>query len=221
MFNDKKALIVVYKDELLVNQLKKLVETRDDEENKTIGTKDNTIDIASWTEKVWLDRKKEGIIKGKVLFLGDIKGTDKLEPVIDIKFNRYGVKYGWAGNQALLCIDLKTLSKRKDYDDFLEELSRLPVPTSFKTGIKEAENESIEEIEPKSNQTKNKQDNRSIIESAKHVISVGIEAVNEAGAHVASKTEEVFRDKKMMKRQMMLYGIINFYNKSLEEFISN
>ena len=42
MFYEPQALIVVYKDELLANQLKKLVETKDDiDEEKTVGTPDS------------------------------------------------------------------------------------------------------------------------------------------------------------------------------------
>lgn len=52
MFETKKTLIVVYKDELLMNQLKKMVETHDDNEQGVIGTRDDSINIVSWTEKV-------------------------------------------------------------------------------------------------------------------------------------------------------------------------
>ena len=101
MFYDTKTLIVVYKDEMLVNQLKKLVETNDDtQEGAVVGTRDDSIKIVSWTEKIWLNNKKAGNIDSKVLFLGDIKGVDKLIPVLDLKFDSYGVKYGWAGDQA-------------------------------------------------------------------------------------------------------------------------
>lgn len=82
MFTMPKTLIVIYKDEMLMNQLKKLVETNDDSESGDIvGTTDDSINIVSWTEKVWLGNKKAGNIKDKVLFLGEIKGTDKLIPV--------------------------------------------------------------------------------------------------------------------------------------------
>ena len=58
------TLIVVYKDEMLANQLKKMVETKDDtEDGKVVGTTDNSINIVSWTEKVWLANKKAGNIK--------------------------------------------------------------------------------------------------------------------------------------------------------------
>lgn len=38
-FETKKTLIVVYKDELLMNQLKKMVETHDDDAQGIIGTR--------------------------------------------------------------------------------------------------------------------------------------------------------------------------------------
>ena len=117
MFGTKKTLIVVYKDELLMNQLKKMVETHDDKEEHVVGTKDDSVSVVSWTEKVWLANKKAGNIQGKILFLGDIKGTDKLIPVIDVKFDKYGVKYGWAGNQAALFVEQKSLIDRKVYDE--------------------------------------------------------------------------------------------------------
>lgn len=132
MFEAKKTLIVVYKDELLMNQLKKMVETHDDNEHGAIGTRDDSINIVSWTEKVWLGNKKAGNIQGKILFLGEIKGTDKLIPVIDVKFDECGVKFGWAGNQAVVYADSKVLTTRKDYDAFLEKLSALPVPSFLK-----------------------------------------------------------------------------------------
>ncbi|MBQ8984115.1 MAG: hypothetical protein IJ079_11080 [Lachnospiraceae bacterium] len=78
-----------------MNQLKKMVETHDDSENGVVGTKDDSINIVSWTEKVWLGNKKAGNIQGKILFLGEIKGTDKLIPVIDV--NLMNVVSGSAG----------------------------------------------------------------------------------------------------------------------------
>ena len=132
MFETRKTLIVVYKDELLMNQLKKMVETHDDNEQGIIGTRDDSISIISWTEKVWLGNKKAGNIQGKILFLGEIRGTDKLIPVIDVMFDECGVKFGWAGNQAVVYADPKVLTTREDYDAFLENFSALPVPSFLK-----------------------------------------------------------------------------------------
>ena len=104
MFYEPKTLIIVYKDEMLANQMKKLIETKDDTDGSITGTRDNSINVVTWTEKVWLANKKAGNITSKVLFLGNIKGVDALIPVLDIKFERHGVRYGWAGNQAVIYV---------------------------------------------------------------------------------------------------------------------
>ena len=132
MFNTAKTLIVVYKDEMILNQLKKLVESKDDTEEQVVGVRDNSINIVAWTEKVWLANKKPGNIQGKILFLGDIKGTDKLLPVIDVEFDKYGIKYGWAGNQGILNVNTKALTERDTYLSFIDELSQLPIPEAYK-----------------------------------------------------------------------------------------
>ena len=154
MFNTAKTLIVVYKDEMILNQLKKLVETKDDTKDLVVGVRDNSINIVAWSEKVWLANKKPGNIQGKILFLGDIKGTDKLLPVIDIKFDNYGIIYGWAGNQGILYVNSKALIERDTYLSFIDELSQLPIPEAYKIpkniNISD-KNEETSEIEAKEN----------------------------------------------------------------------
>lgn len=232
MFGTKKTLIVVYKDELLMNQLKKLVETHDDNEDGIVGTRDDSINIVSWTEKVWLGNKKAGNLQGKILFLGDIKGTDKLIPVIDVKFDRYGVKYGWAGNQAVVYADLKALTNRDDYDAFLETLSDMPIPEMLKANKNAVSSETKEEIESAteflSEQTEDsdstveekEQKKPDIFGAAWKAISSGADAVRKVGSQVAIKSEELFRNKSLMKQQMLCYGVVNLYNDGLETFIN-
>ena len=228
MFETKKTLIVVYKDELLMNQLKKLVETRDDSDETVVGTKDNSINIVSWDEKVWLGNKKAGNIQGKILFLGDIKGTDKLIPVVDVKFDDCGVKYGWAGNQAVLFVEPEVLTSRDSYDEFLQQLSDLPVPNFLKatkenivsTGTDEpvAENAGAEAVEDE--ETADGQKTLAFINAARKAIESGAEAIGKVGSQVVARSEELFRNKALMKRQMLFYGVINLYNGGLEDFMN-
>ena len=80
-YTEPQTLVVVCKDEMLVNQLRKLVETKDDAgEDSVVGTRDGSVKIVAWTEKIWLEQKKAGNIESKVLLVGDIKGVDKLIP---------------------------------------------------------------------------------------------------------------------------------------------
>ncbi|WP_314008227.1 hypothetical protein [Lancefieldella parvula] len=223
MLETKKTLIVVYKDELLMNQLKKMIETHDDAENEVVGTRDNSINVVSWTEKVWLGNKKAGNIQGKILFLGDIKGTDKLIPVIDVKFDDCGVKYGWAGNQAVLYVEPEALTSREGYDEFLKKLSDLPVPNFLKTMkqdiVENAGEEPVVEI-AKQEETDGEKEAPAFLNVAKKILDSGADAFEKVSEQVAVKSEEIFRNKSLMKRQMLFYGAIHLYRDELESFMN-
>lgn len=232
MFSTAKTLIVVYKDEMLVNQIKKLVQSRDDtDENSVVGTKDSSINIVSWNEKVWLGNKEAGNIKDKVLFLDSIKGTDKLIPVIDVKFDDCGVRFGWAGNQAILYVDPRALSKREDYLVFLEKLSALPVPDIIKNGnkpkagVKESDQQKNEtQTVPSEDTAKEPAKKKGVLEKAKEAVESGAGFIGDKfkafGDGAAVLAEDVFRDKTMVRKQMLFYGTVNLYNECLESFMN-
>ena len=206
MFNTAKTLIVVYKDEMILNQLKKLVESKDDTEEQVVGVRDNSINIVAWTEKVWLANKKPGNIQGKILFLGDIKGTDKLLPVIDVEFDKYGIKYGWAGNQGILNVNTKALTERDTYLSFIDELSQFPIPEAYKV--------------PKNVNICEKNSKFNLLEEAKLKISKGVASIEKNGKMLAMKTEDFLRDKNYVSTQMMFYGVIHLYTNGLEKFMN-
>ena len=136
MYYEPKTLIVVYKDEMLANQMKKLIETKDDTDGGLTGTRDSSINVVTWTEKIWLANKKAGNITSKVLFLGGIKGVDSLIPVVDVKFEKHGVRYGWAGNQAVIYAETDEVKTIDSYYAFYNELKSMPVPQAIKDASK-------------------------------------------------------------------------------------
>ncbi len=239
MFGQAKTLIVVYKDEMLLNQLKKLIESNDDANDGTVfGTTDDSINIVSWTEKVWLNNKKAGNIKDKVLFLGEIKGTDKLTPVVDIKFDKHGVKFGWAGNQAVLFVDPKVINTTTDYEAFVEELTQLPVPEIIKNGNKARSttnsDEGQQDAEPIADEKptgegetpeieETKEGKFVFFKKAKAAIETGADNVGNAlkkvGGNAAEFATDLFRDKAMVRRQMLFYGVVKLYEDGLESFM--
>ncbi len=216
---ERKLLIVVYKDEMLLNQFKKLVETNDDQkitgeggDSKVIGTVDDSINIVSWKEEVWLDNKKNGNIKGKVLFLGNIQGTSMLIPVLNVKYNKFGVSYGWAGDQAVIYADVNALNQREEYQKFLAELDEMPVPQMLKKLIPENKPEGAAP-------TEEKQAPKNIFESAFSAIASGINAIGKAGGDLIQWVGDVFRDKALVERQMLFYGVIKMYEDHLQAFM--
>ena len=195
-YAEPQTLIVVCKDEMLVNQLRKLVETKDDtDEESVVGTRDGSVKIVAWTEKVWLDQKKAGNIDAKVLLLGDIKGVDKLIPVLDVRFDDCGVKYGWAGNQAVVAVDAKAVKSKEDYEAFLKKLEEMPVPEIIKKKQHSADGDK------------------------KVAAAGGIALLLGFLPLAAGAAAYVFSDKKAVKQQMLFYGVINLYNNHLEEFM--
>ena len=121
MFGNEETLIVVYKDEMVLNQFKKLAESRNRDQEYLANHPE--LNIIAWNEKTWLNNKKAGNIRGKILYLGQLKGTKELIPVVDIKFQKYGVCFGWAGNQAVLYGNRKNFKTKEEY---LEEKVGLP-----------------------------------------------------------------------------------------------
>ena len=208
LFNEPQTLIVVYKEELYSNFLKKLVETNDDNgDDAVVGTRDGSIHVVAWTEKVWRDQKKAGNINNKVLFLGDIKGTDKLLPIIDVKYDEFGIQFGWAGNQAVLHVDTKVL-KKEGYQKFYDIFSKMPVPESMKVNAIKKDKESAKE----KTVAEEKQDKKRIWDAVKGYALGGV-----PGALISLK----FDVDNAIQQQQFIFGIYKLYESHLKKYINN
>lgn len=224
MFLETKTLIVVYKDELMLNQLKKLIETKDDSETDgVVGVTDESVRIVAWTEKVWRDQKKAGNINNKVLFLGDIKDTDKLIPIIDIKYDQYGITYGWAGNQAILYVDPKALAQENIYNEFIEKLSAYSPPDILKANPKQIDDCQLENLttteaslikEQTVDETKKKKSE--LFLKLGSMVGVAARSVSKTASSVL---KEVQTDWEKIRKQQLYYGIMKLYENDLESFI--
>lgn len=209
MFEEPRNLIVVYKekDEISLNQLKKMVDTNDDDvDNRKInGTEDGTVKIVSWNEKTWLDNKKAGNtgnLDDKILFLGDIKGVDKLIPTLDIKFNEYGVSYGFSGRQAAIIIDSKPLIKKENYNNFISDLKKVCNATT------------VEEKRSYDFNDKDKNVRNGVKLAAFSVLFGAIGAI-------ATVTSYAFGDAKIVRNQQLLYAVAKLYQNDLDAFMKN
>ena len=120
--------------------------------------------------------------------------------MIAIKFNKYGVKYGWAGNQAALWIDTKAITSEEEYSEFLKELNDLPVPEQYKRELKET----TKIITPVTAGKPN---------LANQIASLSVNAF--------LTVEDMLRDKTQVKNQMFFYGIIKLYFNDLEKYMNS
>lgn len=222
MYYEPKTLIVVYKDEMLANQMKKLIETKDDTDDGLTGTRDSSINVVTWTEKIWLANKKAGNITSKVLFLGGIKGVDSLIPVVDVKFEKHGVRYGWAGNQAVIYADPGEIKTIDSYYAFYNELKSMPVPQAIKDASKPKTAPTKEQ--PQEEVKQESEEKKGFFAKGKDLLKKVEDTIVDGMVDIAEKasifTEENFRNKKAVERQMLFYGVINMYNEGLETFMN-
>ncbi len=208
MFNELKNLIIVYKDELLLNYLSALINEKDDNSDGTaVGTRDNSIDIAFFNEKQWKTQEK-GIMKDKILYLGNIKGTENLIPLVSVnyKFNKWGIKYGWSGKQAVIIVDEYEITK-EEYETFLKEFKSLHI-------IEVEDDTTKKKVVPflpvkMSNKVK------------KTVKRVGTMVLFGAAGLGASLLADSFVNKAKLKQQLYLYGIYKLYTDHLETFMNS
>ena len=151
------------------------------------------------------------------------------EEIMSFESRHNGVRFGWAGNRAVVYVDPKVLTARKDYDAFLEKLFALPIPDLLKAtkeSISVVESESpVEDAPEHSDSEAIEADEKNhkkadIFKGVKKAISTGTDVIGKARTQVTSKSEEVFRNKSLMKRQMLFYGVVSFYNDGLEKFMN-
>ena len=130
-------LIVVCNDGMLSSLLRSLVETEDDfDEDNITGTRDGSVSLIVFNEKAWIAEQSESVFDGKILFIGNVKGTDDLQSRIDVKYDKLGVKYGWYENRAVISSSPKEIKSKEKYAELLSELQELPVQEKFKSNSK-------------------------------------------------------------------------------------
>ncbi len=207
MFEEPRNLLVVYKnkDEISLNQLRKFVDTKDDDPDneKIVGTEDGTVKIIAWDEKTWIDNKKagnSGHLDDKILFLGDIKGVEKLIPTLDIKFDEFGVSYGFSGKQAAILVDPKPLNNPGTYDSFMKKLNEVCDASTAK--------------EKKYFDTRDVKD--VVKKGAKYYLASAFFLPAVAGA-----VNHGIKDAKLVRDQQLLYGISKLYLNDLDAFMKS
>ena len=105
--------------------------------------------------------------------------------------------------------------------NFIEKLSELPVPEMIKKpkNIKIDISEIDEECEEVDTVEKKKKP-QILFNKAKEKIVSGVEVVGKTGRRVAAKTEDLLRDKGVVTRQMLFYGVVKLYENGLEDFMN-
>ena len=92
------------------------------------------------------------------------------------------------------------------------------VSTGTDPELEAAENREVEVLADDGKVVKPK--SPKLFKAAQKAIESGAEAIGKVGNQVAMRSEELIRNKSLMKRQMLFYGVIHLYNDGLEEFMN-
>lgn len=129
-------LIIVCKSSFLSEEMSKLIDTDNViEGNTVVGTKDRTIHTTIWNQAAWEAYHNNLTNNDKVLIIGKIKNITPLKSE-QIRFNKFGVKYGWNNNIVMVEADPKCLKNAEDYNDFLSAINDLQISEKFKENVK-------------------------------------------------------------------------------------
>ena len=115
-----KPLIIVCDDDEreYAKFLMQLISLTDDEDGKIIGIKDGSVSATIFSTKQYQDSIASISSEQHVLFVGDNKEIKKSRPYIPLKYNQYGMSFGWVGKYGFIDVD-KALLEKKEYAEFI------------------------------------------------------------------------------------------------------
>lgn len=114
-----KKLIIVCEEKYRAygDYLAQLISLEDDTDDATVGTKDGEVAAQVWTEKDYSNNSSQISSTQYILFIGNSKMIKEKSSHMTTKFREFGMKYGWLGKQAVLCVE--KVVPLAEYDNFI------------------------------------------------------------------------------------------------------
>ena len=114
-----KKLIIVCEEKCRIygDYLAQLVSLDDDTGDAIIGTKDGDVAAQVWLEKDYQANAAQMSSSQYLLFIGNSKLLKEKRSHMTLKYSQFGLKYGWLGKQAALCVD--DVLSLEEYERFI------------------------------------------------------------------------------------------------------
>lgn len=114
-------LIIVCDDKTVeyANYLRQLISMNDDKDGEIVGTEDGAVEAAVWFEKDYIANMATISSKQNILFLGENKTSKSEISSMNIKFDKFGMKYGWLGKRGMMIVS-DSIKRPETYDKFIE-----------------------------------------------------------------------------------------------------
>ena len=98
--------------------LAQLVSLEDDKEDRIVGTKDGSVAAQVWLEKYYKANSATISSNQYLLFIGNGKLAKEKRAHMQLKFDHFGMRYGWLGKQANISVGDPV--DIEDYDNFYD-----------------------------------------------------------------------------------------------------
>ena len=104
---DTRTLIIVCDDDQRKHAdfLAQLISLEDDSPESVVGVKDGSVAARVWSEKDYKNNSPTMSSNQHVVFIGNSKLIKEKRSHMMVKYDQYGMKYGWLGKQAVLSVD--------------------------------------------------------------------------------------------------------------------
>lgn len=123
MFGEKesKGVVIVYDrdTEEYAEYLYGLIGSKDDKNGDVVGVEDGTVHAVMLSEKAYNDTKNTITSDEYMIFIGNNKITKSIIKNMKVKYDKFGMVYGWLGKRAVLYVHTP-IRNRETYDKFLE-----------------------------------------------------------------------------------------------------
>ena len=118
--NKKKLIIVCDKNtEMHANYLYQLISSS--VEREIIGIEDGKIDAVVWEEKHYISNKPTINIDDYVLFIGENNSSKKEIKTMGVKYNKFGMQFGWRGKHGMLIVnDSEEQSENDEFEEYVQ-----------------------------------------------------------------------------------------------------
>lgn len=216
----KKLIIVTdEKSKPYANYLMALVSAKDDKDGEVVGIADGTVEAVVWSEKAFADNEPTLSSNAHILFMGDTKLSKSQRGGLTIKFDDFGLKYGWLGKRAVMYVD-RTITNVDEYNHFYE--FALNHQQNFSKAIErkavdvivDSEQVEIDEIDYEEMNSSKKVGKIAPIATFAAAVVAPFEAAKEVSKGVVS-----LKERKVILQQQQSCLTMLFYLEALNEFL--
>lgn len=223
----KKLIIVTdEKNKPYANYMMALISAKDDKEDEVVGIADGSVEAVVWSEKNYADNEPTLSSNAHVLFLGDTRLSKSQRGGLNVKFDDFGLKYGWLGKRAVMYVDhviTNVVEYNRFYDyaikyqeDFTKAIERKTVQMQIQGDIVEVDEKEYKKLHGK---------HVPAVAALAALVSPITGAVGTVAAAVAVPTVAAVKGavslkekKEVMQQQQSMLTMI-FYMEGLKEFL--